>query len=119
MATTKHRASYAETLSYTVGYNGGSQSGWFWTTNGFWGNTGGAYLTIYIKAVGYSSEWYGRAYLASSGGSYGVVCDYRNPTGTNAIDVVDYWGPYGANSLRISLVNNYVYGGDFIIKVSG
>ena len=32
MATTKHRASYAETLSYTVGYNGGSASGWFWTT---------------------------------------------------------------------------------------
>ncbi len=60
-----------------------------------------------FKAVGYTSEWWGRAYLTYDGGSFGVICDYRNPTGgTNAIDVVNCWGPNSANSLRISLVSN-------------
>ena len=63
--------------------------------------------------------WFGRAFLGQNGGFYSVIQDYRNPIGgTNTISVVDYWGPYGANSLRISIANP-VYGGNFVIKVTG
>ena len=51
----RHRQSfnYGETLSYTVGYNGGNQSGWFWTTNGFWdGYSTTSYLTIAVYCSG-------------------------------------------------------------------
>jgi hypothetical protein len=118
----RHRQSfnYGETIYYTVGYNGGNQSDWFWTTNGFWDGYGTAsYLTIAITATGNSAVWFGRAFLGQGGGFYSIIQDYRNPNGgTNTISVVDYWGPYGANSLRISIANP-VYGGNFVIKVSG
>jgi len=118
----RHRQSfnYGETLSYTVGYNGGNQSGWFWTTNSFWaGYATPSYLTIAVICPGLS-VWFGRAYLAGTGGFYRIDTDYKTPTGNNlnALDVVDYWGPYGANSLRISTTNG-AYGGNMIIKISG
>ena len=118
----RHRQSfnYGETLTYTVGYNGGNQSGWFWTTNGFWdGYSTTSYLTIAVYCPGLS-VWFGRAYLGAGGGFYSVVSDYASPTGStlNALQVVDYWGPNGANSLRI-ITTNGAYGGSMIIKISG
>ncbi len=110
-----------EIVNYTVNYNGGNQSGWFWTTNGYWGSTEASYLTICIYPTGISNiVWYGRAFLGRGGGFYNIICDYRNPDGAfNSINVVDYWGPNGANSLRISLLNNNIYAGSFIVKITG
>ena len=111
---------YGETLSYTVNYNAGTQSGWFWTTNGFWdGYATPSYLTIAVICPGLS-VWFGRAYLAGTGGFYRIDTDFKTPTGSslNALDVIDYWGPYGANSLRITTTNG-AYGGNMIIKISG
>ncbi len=63
--------------------------------------------------------WFGRAFLGAGGGFYSIIQNYRTPDGpTNTISVVDYWGQLGANTLRISIANP-VYGGDFVIKVSG
>jgi hypothetical protein len=113
---------YGETVSYQTGYNATpGADGYFWTTNGFWQSIGTAsYLSIAINATGVSAVWYGRAYLSPTGGSYNVICDYRNPDNNNGnqISVQDFWGSYGANALKITILNPN-YGASFIVKVSG
>ena len=55
--------------------------------------------------------------LSRTGGFYNVICDYRNPdTGYNTIVVQDFWGPNGANALKIDLLSNFVYGSSFVVK---
>jgi hypothetical protein len=120
----RHRQSfnYGETVSYEIGYNGSpGLDGWWWTTNGFWAGYGTAsYLTIAVTATSVSAVWFGRAYLAGTGGAYSVVQDYRSPdnNNTNQITVTNQWGANGANAMRIVILNPN-YGGTFIIKVSG
>jgi hypothetical protein len=120
----RHRQSfnYGETVSYEIGYNGSpGLDGWWWTTNGFWAGYGTAsYLTIAVNATGVSAVWYGRAYLAGTGGAYAVVQDFRQPDNNNLnqITVTNQWGANGANAMRITILNG-AYGGSFIIKVSG
>jgi hypothetical protein len=118
----RHIFNYGETLSYVVGYNGGSASGWFWTTNGFWSGYGtGSYLNVAITCTGiFGVYWYGRAFLSGAGGCYAVITDFRTPDNNNGnqISVQEYWGPNGANALRISILN-ISYAGNFNIKISG
>ncbi len=58
LTTSRNYDNYGETLTYTVGYNSGPDSGWFWTTNGYWTVTGGAYLRVYVRCTGISNcEW--------------------------------------------------------------
>jgi hypothetical protein len=120
----RHRQSfnYGETVSYEIGYNGSpGLDGWWWTTNGFWAGYGTAsYLTIAVTATGVSAVWFGRAYLAGTGGAYAVVQDFRQPDNNNLnqITVTNQWGANGANAMRITILNG-AYGGTFIIKVSG
>ena len=115
---------YGRDLSYTVGYNGSTASGWFWQTNEFWdsgigGSTGGQYLKISINPLSMSTVyWFGRAYLIPGGGLVGITTDYQQPTfGTNTISVQNFWGPNGGNALYIQ-ITNAVFGGTMRVKVS-
>ena len=116
-----HYFNWGETLSYQASFDQVAMNGWFFTTNRFWQDISTiSYLHIAIQCSGISGVvWYGRGYLASGGGFYGLVCDYRNPTNgaTNQIDVSDRWGANGWNVIRIQI--NATYGGNMIVKVSG
>jgi hypothetical protein len=71
-------------------------------------------------SVGQPAYWWGRAFLGNGGGTYAVICDLRTPnSGTNTVDVVgNIWDNGGVNAIK-KTIQNAVYGGDFVIKVSG
>jgi hypothetical protein len=118
LLTHRQSLNMGETLNYTTNYAGGGQNGWFWFTNPFWYIGSVSYLTIAINSNN-GAVWFGRAFLGGGGGFYSIINDYRTPNGgANTINVVDYWGPTGENTLRI-LFDNASYRGSFTIKVSG
>jgi hypothetical protein len=109
---------FGTTLNYQASYNGYNAGGWYFPLNQFWeGYSTVSYIHIAITCLGINAVWCGRALVGQSGGLYFLTNEFRNPTGTNQIDVYDIWGG-SYNALRIT-INNGTYGGQFNIKVSG
>jgi len=109
---------FGTTLNYQASYNGYNAGGWYFPLNQFWdGYSTVSYIHIAITCLGINAVWAGRALVGQGGGLYFLTNEFRNPTGTNQIDVYDIWGG-SYNALRIT-INNGTYGGQFNIKISG
>ena len=109
---------FGTTLNYQASYNGYNAGGWYFPLNQFWdGYSTVSYIHIAITCLGINAVWCGRALVGQGGGLYFLTNEFRNPTGTNQIDVYDIWGG-SYNALRIT-INNGTYGGQFNIKISG
>ena len=109
---------FGTTLNYQASYNGYNAGGWYFPLNQFWeGYSTVSYIHIAITCLGINAVYCARALVGQSGGLYFLNMEFRNPTGTNQIDVYDIWGG-SQNALRIT-INNGTYGGQFNIKISG
>jgi hypothetical protein len=104
---TKFMNRYGQLAYYTANWNSTGLYGWFIGLNQFWstnaGNAGSAYLTMTVSCETSSHIcWYGRIFVAASGGVYVITTDYRTPTsGGYDLTVTDHWDGSGNNVLRI------------------